>query len=84
MRSVKGDIVEVVVDIGGGVRSFEIEAARSGRRLEVTNARGIIEVAEVTRTGKVVRTARFNTNRVIALVEHPAEGGTRGARRRAR
>ena len=80
----KGDIVEVVVDIGGGVRSFEIEAARSGRRLEVTNARGIIEVAELTRTGKVVRTARFNTNRVIALVEHPAEGGTRGARRRAR
>lgn len=80
----KGDIVEVVVDIGGGVRSFEIEAARSGRRLEVTNARGIIEVAELTRTGRVVRTARFNANRLIALVEHPAEGGTRGARRRAR
>ncbi|MGH2681917.1 MAG: hypothetical protein ACRDIX_01630 [Actinomycetota bacterium] len=80
----KGDVVEVVVDIGGGIRSYEIEAVRSGRRLEVSTARGITEVAELTRTGKVVRTARFNTNRVIALVEHPAEGGTRGARRRGR
>lgn len=82
MRCVKGDVVEVVVDIGGGVRSYEIEAGRSGRRLEVNTARGIVEVAEVTRTGRVVRTARFNANRLIALVEHPAEGGTRGPRRR--
>ena len=35
---------------------------------------GIIEVAEVTRTGESVRTARFMASRVLALVEHPANG----------
>jgi hypothetical protein len=32
----------------------------------------MIEVAEVTRGGTAVRTARFMANRVLALVEHPA------------
>jgi hypothetical protein len=68
---VKGDRVEVVVDTGGGTQRFELEATRSGRRLEVSTARGIIEVAEVTRTGRVIRTGRFMASRVIAVVEHP-------------
>ncbi len=69
----KGDRVEAVVDTGGGgVQTFEIVATRAGRRLEVTTARGVVEVSEVTRGGTPVRTARFMASRVIALVEHPA------------
>ncbi|HJV05289.1 MAG TPA: hypothetical protein VJ868_08505 [Actinomycetota bacterium] len=67
----KGDRVEVVVDTGGGTQRFEIEATRSGRRVEVNTARGIVEVAEVTRTGRVIRAGRFMASRVIAVVEHP-------------
>ena len=68
----RGDRVEITVDTGGGVQRFEIEATRSGRRVEVSNARGVIEVAEVTRTGRVIRSGRFMASRVIAVVEHPA------------
>jgi hypothetical protein len=68
----KGDRVEAVVDTGNGVRTFEIVATRAGRRLEVTSARGIVEVTEVTRSGNPVRTGRFMAARLIALVEHPA------------
>jgi hypothetical protein len=72
----KGDRVEVVVDVGGGeTRTYEIVAARAGRRVETTTGRGVVEVAEVTRTGVVVRTARFMQTRVIAVVEHPADDG---------
>ncbi|SDQ07988.1 hypothetical protein [Quadrisphaera sp. DSM 44207] len=69
----RGDRVEVVVDAGGATRTYEIEASRAGRRLEVSHGRGLVEVLEVTRNGTPVRTARFMANRVIALVEHPAE-----------
>jgi hypothetical protein len=70
----RGDKVEVLVDTGnGGVRGFEIVATRSGRRVEVTTLRSMVEVAEVTRTGQPVRTARFLTSRVVAIVEHPRE-----------
>jgi len=69
---VKGDRVEIVVSADDGSRTYEIEASRAGRRVEIVNARGIVEVAEVTRTGQPVRTARFMASRVIALVEHPA------------
>jgi hypothetical protein len=69
----KGDRVEVVVDTGqGGTQTFEIAATRAGRRVEVTTARGVVEVSEVTRGGTPVRTGRFMTSRVVALVEHPA------------
>ena len=80
----RGDRVEVVVDAGDGVRTYEIEARRAGRRIEVSTARGVVEVNEVTRTGQTVRTARFMATRVVALVEHPAEAqpGTRSGRRR--
>ncbi|MDQ6681862.1 MAG: hypothetical protein M3Y88_01145 [Chloroflexota bacterium] len=72
----KGDRVEAVVDTGqGGVQTFEIVATRAGRRIEVTSARGIVEVSEVTRGGNPVRTGRFMASRVIALVEHPAMEG---------
>ena len=71
----KGDRVEVVVDTGGAVQTFEIVASRAGRRIEVTTARGVVEVTEVTRGGTPVRTGRFMANRIIALVEHPASEG---------
>jgi hypothetical protein len=74
MVGMRGDRVEIVVDIGNGVQTYEIEATRAGRRVEVTTGRGIVEVSEVTRGGKAVRTGRFMTARVVALVEHPAEG----------
>jgi hypothetical protein len=73
----KGDRVEAVVDTGQGVQTFEISATRAGRRLEVITSRGVVEVREVTRTGVPVRTGRFMTSRLIALVEHPA-GDDRG------
>jgi hypothetical protein len=83
---VKGDRVEVVVSADDGSRTYEIAATRAGRRVEITNARGIVEVAEVTRTGQPVRSARFMASRVIALVEHPAgeeelPGETRAAKK---
>ena len=52
--------------------TFEITATRAGRRVEVTTSRGVVEVREVTRSGQTVRTGRFMTSRLIALVEHPA------------
>jgi hypothetical protein len=71
---VKGDRVEIVVDIGDGSRTYEVVATRAGRRVEVHIARGVVEVSEVTRTGVVVRTARFMAGRTLALVEHPVQG----------
>jgi hypothetical protein len=73
---VKGDRVEVVVDIGDGTRTYEIVASRAGRRIETATVRGVVEVTEVTRNGTPVRTARFMANRVVAIVEHPTEDGT--------
>jgi hypothetical protein len=69
---VKGDRVEIVIDGGGDIRTYEVAATRNGRRVEVTSGRGVVEVSEVTRGGTTVRTARFMANRVLALVEHPA------------
>ncbi|HLH81880.1 MAG TPA: hypothetical protein VKV38_01320 [Trebonia sp.] len=74
----KGDWVEVVVDTGDGTRAYEVAATRAGRRVEVSTGRGIVEVSEVTRNGTAVRTARFMASRVVALVEHPADGGAGG------
>lgn len=68
----KGDRVEIVIDVGDGTRAYEIDARRAGRRVETTTGRGIVEVTEVTRSGTPVRTARFMASRVIAVVEHPA------------
>ncbi|MGR7026833.1 hypothetical protein [Geodermatophilus sp. URMC 62] len=68
----KGDRVEVVIDAGGSTRTYEIEATRAGRRVDVTHGRGVVEVTENTRGGTPVRTARFMSGRVLALVEHPA------------
>ena len=68
----KGDSVEIVVEAGSETRTYCIQATRSGRRVEVTHGRGLVEVTEVTRGGTPVRTARFMAGRVIALVEHPA------------
>ena len=69
----KGDRVEIVIDSGEGTQTYEVTATRAGRRVEITNRRGVVEVSEVTRTGTAVRTARFMASRVVALVEHPAD-----------
>ena len=69
----KGDRVEIVIDAGDGVRTFEITATKAGRRVEVATVRGVVEVSELTRTGTAIRTGRFMAARVIALVEHPAQ-----------
>ena len=71
----KGDRVEAVVDTGQGTQTFEIVARRAGRRIEITTARGVVEVTEVTRSGTPVRTGRFMASRLVALVEHPALEG---------
>ena len=68
----KGDRVEIVVDAGDNTMTYDVTATRAGRRVEVVNRRGLIEVSEVTRGGTPVRTARFMASRVLALVEHPA------------
>ena len=69
----RGDRVEIVVDAGGETRTYVISATRAGRRVEVSTARGQVQVTEVTRGGTAVRTGYFMAARVIALVEHPAE-----------
>ncbi len=81
----RGDKVEIVVDAGGVTKTYEVAATRAGRRVEVVNRRGMIEVSELTRGGTAVRTARFMASRVIALVEHPAprRGAAAGEQRAA-
>lgn len=74
--NMKGDRVEIVVDTGNGVSTYEITATKAGRRVEINTTRNLTEVVEVTRSGKAIRTARFITARVIALVEHPAPNGS--------
>ncbi|MGH3885896.1 MAG: hypothetical protein ACRDSZ_04875 [Pseudonocardiaceae bacterium] len=69
----KGDRIEIVIDASGSTRTYQVEATRAGRRVETTHGRGVVEVTEVTRSGRPVRTARFMASRVVALVEHPAE-----------
>jgi hypothetical protein len=70
----KGDFVEVLVDAGGGsAREYQIRAGRAGRRVEVKSSRSVVEVNELARTGRVIRSARFMAPRVLAVVEHPVE-----------
>ncbi len=69
----RDDRVEIVIDAGGEVRTYDIVATRNGRRVEIETGRGLVTVTEVTRSGNPVRTARFMASRVLALVEHPAE-----------
>lgn len=76
----KGDRVEIVVDVGDGTKTYEIVATKAGRRVEITSARGTFEVSEVTRTGVIVRSGRFMAQRVVALIEHPAEDETAAPR----
>jgi hypothetical protein len=70
----KGDFVEVLVDAGGGTaKEYRIRAGRAGRRVEVRSSRSVVEVNELARTGRVIRSARFMAPRVLAVVEHPVE-----------
>ena len=68
----RGDRVEILVDVGNATRGFDIVATKAGRRVEITIGRGTVEVTEVTRTGQPVRSARFMATRVVAVVEHPS------------
>lgn len=68
----RGDRVEIVIDAGSDVRTYVVTATRNGRRVEINTGRGITEVTEVTRGGSPVRTARFMSSRVLAIVEYPA------------
>jgi len=77
----KGDRVEITVDVGGDTKTFDIVATKAGRRVEISNVRGTIEVSEVTRTGVVVRSGRFMANRVVAIVEYPADDPSGEGRR---
>ena len=45
---------------------------RRCKTFEVSSGRGMVEVVEVTRSGRPVRMARFLSARVVAIVEHPA------------
>ncbi len=80
----KGDRVEIVVDIGDGTKTYEIVASKAGRRVEVSNVRGTVEVSEMTRTGNVVRSGRFMATRVVAIIEHPAEDEGAGKPKKAK
>jgi hypothetical protein len=79
----RGDRVEIVVDVGDGTKTYDIVATKAGRRVEVSNLRGTVEVSEVTRTGIVVRSGRFMASRVVAIIEYPSEDerAERGSRR---
>ncbi len=66
--------MEVLVDAGGGAaKEYQIKALRNGRRIDVRTSRTVVEVQELTRPGKVVRSARFMAPRVLAVVEHPID-----------
>ena len=69
----RGDRVEILVDVGNATRGFDIVATKAGRRVEITIGRGTVEVSEVTRSGQPVRSARFMATRVVAVVEYPSE-----------
>jgi hypothetical protein len=80
----KGDFVEVLVDAGNGsAREYVIEATRAGRSVEIRSSRTTVEVRELTRTGGVVRTARFIAPRVLAVVEHPKDDTKKTAKKAA-
>ena len=40
----RGDRVEVVIDAGDEVRTYQIVATRNGRRVEIETGRGIVTV----------------------------------------
>ena len=71
--------MEIVVDSGDGALTYEIEASKAGRRIEVSTSRGVIEVTEVTRNGTPVRTGRFMAARVIALWSTPRRPSRTGS-----
>ncbi|GAP52463.1 uncharacterized protein SAZU_7340 [Streptomyces azureus] len=47
----KGDRVEIVVDAGDTMRTYEVVVSGAGRRVETAVRRGVVEVSEVTRWG---------------------------------
>jgi hypothetical protein len=73
-RPMKGDKIQVLVDTGEGTpRVFEMTATQGGRRVEVVVDGPLVTIREVKRTGKPVRSMRFPTERIVALIEQPIE-----------
>ena len=70
----KGDRVLVLVDTGGAVREFVVEADCAGRSVEVKQTRAMVEVSVLGRTGTTIKTDRFMASRVVALVRVQGRG----------
>lgn len=51
----KGDRVEIVIDAGGATRTYEVEATRAGRRVDISHRRGVVEVTETGLTRRAGR-----------------------------
>src|SRR5258708_35881639 len=70
----KGDRVEIVVDAGDVTKTYDVQATKAGRRVEVVTRRGQVGVSELRRSGTPGRAARFMASRVSAVAEPPARG----------
>lgn len=67
-----GDRITVLVDQGERAPvKHEVAASTSGGKVTWKLADGLVTIAEVSRSGGVVRTAAFATSRVISVVEEP-------------
>ena len=81
----RGDSVELVIDTGNGAsRTFSIEADKNGRTVEVSHAKGMVDVSVLPRkVGKghpePITTSSFAIGRVIAIVEHKVEAAAKKA-----
>lgn len=72
----KGDLIEILVDAGGGTaKEYQVRATKAGRKVEAKVSRTSVEVNELTRNNKIVRSARFLAPRVLAVVERPVGDG---------
>jgi hypothetical protein len=67
----RGDTITAIVELGGGMcESFVTEATRNGRTIDVYE-RGKYTYVEERKGGRgdVVRSNRFQTARVVALID---------------
>ena len=72
----RGDKIEIIVEVGTEPRTFWVEATKAGRKVQYKPTRGgFVEVSEVIRTENAdpVRTSTFRADRIIALIEHKTE-----------
>ena len=62
----RGDRVEIVIDAGDTTRSYDVMATRAGRRVEITQGRGVVEVSEAGLAGEA--DALLTSERDLCLV----------------